>query len=124
MPIAKLPEAAIAEARQVAAKHGYTLTNALVVTRVDRSLFRKPVESMFYYLRGTSASQPGVERLVWLCELKEFPRLRDLDDVSLKLIGLDSKSGPRRGPFDPRRDGPHSGPYKSKSLMLIEDTHV
>jgi hypothetical protein len=90
VPITSLPDTEIAQGRQSAAKHGYTLTSALLVTRVDRSMFRKPVQTECYYLRGSSASQPGVERLVWLCELGN-PRLKDFDDVSLKLIGLDFK---------------------------------
>ena len=82
-----IPGSVIAEAKPYAAKHGYSLTSALVVTRNERVLLWNS-EHITYYLKGTRLDRPGVERLVWLSSQGRF-RLRDLDGLMLTTVLTD-----------------------------------
>lgn len=89
LPVSQLPEAALREGRTFAAKQGYTLTSALVVTRASRSLLRSEPR-VDYYLRGVSAARPDKETYVWLEGSRGFG-LKDLDDLMLKQMELELK---------------------------------
>jgi hypothetical protein len=86
-PLKEVPDKTLAEARSFAAKHGYRLTGALVVTRNERFLGRGSVHTT-YILKGTSTGRPGAERYVWLGGEGRF-WLRDLDDLLVRDLQLD-----------------------------------
>jgi hypothetical protein len=79
VPLGRVPESDLAEARRYAAGHGYTLTRAQQVVRTVRVLGRK-VEHSYFYLRGTRPDRPGAEALVWVCGEGLFGH-RDLEDL-------------------------------------------
>jgi hypothetical protein len=87
VPLASVPEKDRAEGTKYAAKHGYTLTSALVVTLAKPSLVRVRMHT-YYMLRGVSEQRPGVEDYVWLCG-HDGVRMRDLDDMLVKEMGLE-----------------------------------
>jgi hypothetical protein len=79
VPLGRVPEADLAEARKYAAGHGYTLTRAEHVVRTVRVLGMN-VGHEYRYLWGSRPDRPGVERLVWLSGEGRFG-LRDLEDL-------------------------------------------
>jgi hypothetical protein len=87
VPLDAVPAAELSEGKRFAARNGFTLTSALLVTRDERFLVRTSQHET-YYLKGTHPGRPGVERFVWLCGRGLF-RLRDLDDLMVRSLLLD-----------------------------------